>query len=89
LLTAASTLLVGPLSLVGLMAPHIARSLGVCRAREQLFASAAVGALLMVLAQWCGNLLLFPNEMPAGLMAALIGGPYLLWSLLRVGPRAA
>lgn len=83
LLTATSTLLVGPLSFVGLMAPHIARSLGVCRARHQLLAAAAIGALLMVLAQWSGNLLMFPNEMPAGLMAALIGGPYLLWSLLK------
>ncbi|CAE6750107.1 Fe(3+)-hydroxamate ABC transporter permease FhuB [Paraburkholderia nemoris] len=89
LLTATSTLIVGPLSFVGLMAPHIARSMGVCRAREQLLASAAVGVVLMVLAQWCGNLLLFPNEMPAGLMAALIGGPYLLWSLLKAAPRAA
>ena len=89
LLTATSTLIVGPLSFVGLMAPHIARSFGVCRAREQLLASAAIGVVLMVLAQWCGNLLLFPNEMPAGLMAALIGGPYLLWSLLKAAPRAA
>jgi ABC-type Fe3+-siderophore transport system permease subunit len=89
LLTATSTLIVGPLSFVGLMAPHIARSLGVCRAREQLLAAAAIGVVLMVLAQWCGNLLLFPNEMPAGLMAALIGGPYLLWSMLKAAPRAA
>jgi ferric hydroxamate transport system permease protein len=88
LLTATATILVGPLSFVGLMAPHVARSLGVVRAREQMLASAAAGALLLVLADWLGRVLLFPNEMPAGLMAALIGGPYLLWTLLRKTPRA-
>lgn len=82
-LSAACTLLVGPLSLVGLMAPHLARSIGFARVREQLFAAAAIGALLMTFADWLGRELLFPNEMPAGLMAALVGGPYLVWSMSR------
>ncbi|WP_420994040.1 Fe(3+)-hydroxamate ABC transporter permease FhuB [Cupriavidus sp. 30B13] len=85
LLTATATLLVGPLSFVGLMAPHLARSLGIHRAREQMLAAAAAGALLMVLAQWLGRLLLFPNEIPAGLTAALLGGQYLLLAMLRRG----
>lgn len=83
LLTATSTLLIGPLSFVGLMAPHLARTLGFCRARGQLLTSAIIGALLMVLADWTGRMVMFPNEMPAGLMAALIGGPYLLWAIVR------
>ncbi len=41
----------------------------------------------MMLADWLGRLLLYPNQMPAGLMAALIGGPYLLWTLTRVSAR--
>ena len=83
LLSAASTMLVGPLSFVGLMAPHIARGLGIRRAADQLIASAAAGALLMVTADWIGRLVLFPNELPVGLTAALIGGPYLIWTLVR------
>ncbi|SAK64319.1 iron-hydroxamate transporter permease subunit [Caballeronia pedi] len=89
LLTATSTILIGPLSFVGLMAPHLARSMGLVRVREQLIASATIGALLMVLADWAGSLVLFPNELPAGLTAALIGGPYLLWTLLRSPSRTA
>ncbi|RKF38207.1 Fe(3+)-hydroxamate ABC transporter permease FhuB [Paraburkholderia fungorum] len=88
LLTATSTLLVGPLSFIGLMAPHLARTLGFCRARGQLLASATIGALLMVLADWSGRMVMFPNEMPAGLMAALIGGPYLVWAIVRTPPSA-
>ena len=82
-LTAASTLIVGPLSFVGLMAPHIARSAGIRRTRDQLLAATAIGALLMVLADWAGRIVLFPNELPAGLIAAMIGGPYLVWSLMK------
>jgi ABC-type Fe3+-siderophore transport system permease subunit len=48
-----------------------------------LIASAAAGALLMVTADWIGRLVLFPNELPVGLTAALIGGPYLIWTLVR------
>jgi ferric hydroxamate transport system permease protein len=89
LLSATATLLIGPLSFVGLMAPHLARTFGMARAREQLLASASIGALLMVLASWLGGIVLFPYEMPAGLMAALIGGPYLVWALMRASPQRA
>jgi len=83
LLTAAATLLVGPLSFVGLMAPHMARVLGFQQARGQLLGAALIGALLMVLADWLGRNLLFPEQLPAGLLAALVGGVYLIWGLGR------
>ena len=83
LLTAAATLLVGPLSFVGLMAPHMARVLGFQHARGQLIGSALIGALLMVLADWLGRNMLFPEQLPAGLLAALVGGVYLIWGLGR------
>lgn len=83
LLTAAATLLVGPLSFVGLMAPHMARLLGFTHARGQLLAAALIGALLMVLADGLGRNLLFPEQLPAGLLAAVLGGVYLVWGLGR------
>ena len=81
LLTALATLIVGPLSFVGLLAPHLARLLGLSRARDHMLGAVLCGALLMVLADWLGRQLLFPYEIPAGLMASLIGGSYFLWSL--------
>ncbi|MAB86565.1 MAG: Fe(3+)-hydroxamate ABC transporter permease FhuB [Rhodobacteraceae bacterium] len=83
LMTAIATLLVGPLSFVGLMAPHMARVLGLQQARAQLLGSALLGALLMVLADWLGRNLMFPEQIPAGLLAALLGGGYLIWGLSR------
>ncbi len=83
LMTAASTLVIGPLSFVGLMAPHIARMLGVRRVQPMLFMSAVIGAALMVVSDWLGRWILFPQEMPAGVMATLLGGLYLIVTMMR------
>ncbi|WP_260853988.1 Fe(3+)-hydroxamate ABC transporter permease FhuB [Paraburkholderia sp. BCC1886] len=82
-LTAASTLIVGPLSFVGLIAPHVARYSGARRPGTQMIVAAIFGALLMGFAEWLGRQLMFPEEMPAGLVATLIGGPYLIVLTLR------
>lgn len=84
LLTACATLVVGPLSFVGLLAPHMARLLGLSRARQHLLGAALVGMLLMVLADWVGRQIIFPYEIPAGLVASLIGGAYFMWGLRRL-----
>lgn len=80
-LTAMATLTVGPLSFVGLMAPHMARMLGFRRALPQMVIAALLGGLLMVLADWCGRMLLFPYQIPAGLLATFIGAPYFVYLL--------
>jgi ABC-type Fe3+-siderophore transport system permease subunit len=85
--TAVSTLVIGPLSFVGLMAPHMARMLGFSRPLPQLMASAILGGLILVTADWAGRNLIFPWQVPAGLLAAFIGGPYFLISMWRQ-PRA-
>ncbi|SDJ30513.1 Fe(3+)-hydroxamate ABC transporter permease FhuB [Billgrantia gudaonensis] len=84
LLTACATLVVGPLSFVGLLAPHMARLLGLSRAHHHLLGAALVGMLLMVLADWVGRQIIFPYEIPAGLVASLIGGAYFMWGLRRL-----
>lgn len=81
LATAGGVLIVGPLSFVGLIAPQISRALGFGETRSHLIASALVGALVMVLADGLGRTLLFPYEIPAGILASLFGAPYFLWAL--------
>jgi ABC-type Fe3+-siderophore transport system permease subunit len=83
LLTAAAILIVGPLGFVGLMGPHIARMAGLRRAGEQLIGAAVAGGLIMVLADWFGRNLLFPYQLPAGLLATFVGGPYFVWLMRR------
>ncbi|MCQ4103519.1 Fe(3+)-hydroxamate ABC transporter permease FhuB [Erwinia persicina] len=83
-LTAAATLTIGPLSFVGLMAPHIARMLGFRRALPQQVMAALLGGGVMVAADWCGRMLAFPDQIPAGLLATFIGAPYFVYLLRKV-----
>jgi len=80
-LTAAATLTIGPLSFVGLMAPHMARMLGFRRALPQLVITALLGGILMVFADWCGRMMSFPDQIPAGLLATFFGAPYFVYLL--------
>ncbi|WP_027213252.1 Fe(3+)-hydroxamate ABC transporter permease FhuB [Burkholderia sp. WSM2232] len=82
-LTAGATVVIGPMSFVGLMAPHLARLLGFPRARSQMLVAALIGGVLMVLSDWLGRNMIFPQQMPAGVIATLLGGPYLMWLLRR------
>lgn len=77
-LTALATLLIGPLSFVGLLAPHLATLLGARLPKQQIIYAAVIGVIVMVGADWLGRQLLFPYEIPAGLMATLLGGSYFL-----------
>ncbi|WP_247654637.1 MULTISPECIES: Fe(3+)-hydroxamate ABC transporter permease FhuB [Microvirga] len=82
-LTAAASLVVGPLSFVGLVAPHMARLVGFGRAHHQVLAAVLIGTGLMAGADWLSRIASFPYQVPLGLFASLIGGPYLVWLLHR------
>ena len=82
LATGAASVLVGPVSFVGLMAPHIARSLGLLRPAPFLAASWCLGALLMSLAAFGARTASYPYDLPLGLFATLIGTPWLFIALL-------
>lgn len=83
-LTALSTLLIGPLSFVGLLAPHLARMLGARLPKQQLAAAALIGASVMMTADWLGRQVMFPYEVPAGMMATLIGGAYFMMMMRKL-----
>lgn len=72
--TATATMIVGPLSFVGLLAPHLARQLGFRRPVEQIVAGTLLGATIMVLADWLGRVAAYPWQVPSGLIATLVGG---------------
>lgn len=81
--TAAAVLAVGPLTFVGLVGPHLARRMGLVRSVVHLPGAALAGGIVMVLADWCGRTAMAPFELPAGLVASLIGCPYLIVQLRR------
>ncbi|MDA3069474.1 iron ABC transporter permease [Campylobacter sp. VBCF_08 NA3] len=78
-LSAFSALCVGPVSFVGLIAPHLAKFLGFRKTGAGLMASALIGALIMSVADFLGRNLIFPYEIPCGVVATIIGSLYFLW----------
>ena len=83
LLCALVTSLLGPVAFLGLLAPHIAVMLGARRVMPQLLLAAALGAVLMLLADWLGRTLIFPLQIPVGIVASVLCGGYFVFLLVR------
>jgi len=76
LLVAPVVAVVGPISFVALLSPHVAKVvLRTSNAHLVLPASAIVGAVVMLLADTAGRLLFFPTEIPAGIWTIVVVGP--------------
>lgn len=84
LLCAFSTATVGPISFVGLVAPpHMAMMLGARKVKEQLCVGALIGATLMLWADWLGQIAIYPSQVAAGTLVAIIGSTYFLFLMLK------
>ncbi|GKT12558.1 MAG: heme transport system permease protein [Thiomicrorhabdus sp.] len=82
LIVGASVSVVGVIGFVGLVVPHIIRLWIGADHRLVLPLSAIGGAVLLVLADLLARQLIFPAELPIGLLMALLGGPFFLMLLL-------
>lgn len=83
LATGASVAQIGLVAFVGLMAPHLVRHWVVATHRGWLLLSTLAGALLLQRADLAARITLAPQELPVGVLTAVIGGAYLLWRLRR------
>lgn len=82
-LTAFATFAIGPLTFVGLMAPHVVLLLGVRNIYSAILATAAAGAVIMAVADTLARTVAHPLQLPTGLTAAILCAPVLLWLLSR------
>lgn len=83
LMTGAAVAFCGPVGFVGLMVPHICRRIFGADHRVLLSAVGLFGGAFMVFCDGIARTALAPVEMPAGLITALLGGPFFIWLLLR------
>ena len=83
LATGAAVAHIGLVAFVGLAAPHLVRSLVRCTHAWRLILSALMGGALLVLADVVARVLLAPQELPVGVLTAVLGGGYLLWRVYR------
>ncbi|MFF9913815.1 FecCD family ABC transporter permease [Streptomyces sp. NPDC013457] len=78
LLTGAGVAAAGPIAFVGLAVPHIARAIVGGDHRWVLPMAALVGPVMLLVSDVIGRVLFPPGEVPAGVMTALIGVPFLV-----------
>lgn len=83
-LAAISVSIVGLLGFVGLIVPHMARLLVGSNYRVLLPMSMILGAVVLLVADTVGRSLFSPLDIPAGIVMAMVGGPYFLY-LMRAG----
>ena len=83
LLAGTSTALAGPVAFVGLVVPHAVRGLIGSDYHRVLPLSALGGAVLVVLADTLGRVVLPPAEVQVGVMAAVVGVPAFLFLIRR------
>ncbi|WP_042352911.1 FecCD family ABC transporter permease [Bacillus massiliigorillae] len=83
-LAAISVSVVGLLGFVGLIVPHMSRFLVGSNYRLLLPMSMVLGAVVLLAADTIGRSLFAPLDIPAGIVMAMVGGPYFLY-LMRAG----
>ncbi|MFM9917263.1 MAG: FecCD family ABC transporter permease [Rhizobacter sp.] len=71
----------GLVAFVGLAAPHLVRRCAPAPNGYTLVASAAAGGALLLAADVLARSLIAPQELPVGVVTAVLGGGYLLWLL--------
>lgn len=73
----------GLVAFVGLVSPHLVRRFAPAPHGFTIVASAAIGGCLLLMADVLARSLIAPQELPVGVLTAILGGSYLLWLLHR------
>lgn len=85
LATGAAVAQTGLIAFVGLAAPHVVRAIVTTRYAWLLPLASLMGALLLSLADLLSRGLVAPQELPVGVLTAILGGGYLMWLMNRKG----
>jgi iron complex transport system permease protein len=73
----------GLIAFVGLAAPHLVRSIVKTTHGRLVLLAALMGGLLLMAADILARWLIAPQELPVGVLTAVLGGSYLLWLMHR------
>ncbi|MBP2326434.1 iron complex transport system permease protein [Kibdelosporangium banguiense] len=76
LLAGSATAAAGPIAFVGLVAPHLARPVTGADQRWLLPYSAVIGAIVVLLADILGRVVLPSGELRVSIMTAIVGAPF-------------
>jgi iron complex transport system permease protein len=79
----------GPIAFVAFVAPHMARRLARSSGAGIIPATAAIGALLLLVADTIARLVSGGTDLPVGIVTIAIGAPWFLWLLFRADREGA
>ena len=79
----------GLIAFVGLAAPHLVRSVVKTTHGRLIGLSSLMGAVLLLAADVLARGVIAPQELPVGVLTAVLGGSYLLWLMHRATGRGA
>jgi iron complex transport system permease protein len=79
LLAGASVAVAGPIGFVGIVVPHLTRSIVGIDHRWVIPFAGVLGAILLLMADIAARYLLMPSEVPVGVMTAIIGTPFFIY----------
>lgn len=79
LLAGGAVALAGPIAFVGLVIPHVVRFIVGVDYRWIIPYSAVLGAILVTVADVAARVVLRPQELPVGVMMALVGAPFFIY----------
>jgi len=78
-LAGCSVSVAGPIGFIGIVIPHISRFFGGLDHRWVIPYCGVLGAILLMLADICARFIAIPEEMPVGVMTAIIGVPFFVY----------
>ncbi|MCW4009217.1 MAG: iron ABC transporter permease [Candidatus Bathyarchaeota archaeon] len=73
----------GIIAFIGLLGPHIARLIIGSDHRYLIPLSIILGAIILIIADGVGQVILYPSVIPVGIITSMLGGPLFIYLLIR------
>jgi iron complex transport system permease protein len=73
----------GIIAFIGLLGPHMARMIIGSDHRYLLPLSIILGAIILIIADGVGQVILYPSVIPVGIITSMLGGPLFIYLLIR------
>ncbi len=73
----------GPISFIGIISPHLGRMIFSYNHRYLWYISFILGGLLLLVCDTISRILIWPVELPVGVLTAILGGPFFIWVMFQ------
>ena len=79
----------GPIAFVGIIGPHLARRIVGNEHKALSIVSILMGSLLLIICDTISRMIMWPVELPVGIVTSIIGGFFFIWIIIHQGRQKA